>query len=452
MATTKKQQWNALYAVLVILASTTSCTMLNLQRNISELDRSIILAGRVVAPAEEPGNVLVLLYKQTPRGTVLVDSQQVNSDGYYLFLAARGHQYYLTAFSDRNGNTHYEPEEPAGYYYKPPDGRQTDGQPTPVSESMDDRGDGATIVLSADTPYPQGFPVNLKANAVLGNNDIPLIFGDVISLDDPKLSREVADKGLWAPLDFARQNGVGIYFLEEYDPQKIPVLFVHGLGGTPLDFELFLKDLDRSRYQPWLFYYPTGVRLYKSERLLTAVLDHFKQKYGFSRLYIVAHSMGGLLARSYIVNTLSRETPSPVKLLITFSTPWNGHNAAARGVSNSPIVMPAWIDIQPDSGFIKSLFTVDIASHLDYYLFFSFNNNKNGSGVDNDGTVTLTSQLDRRAQQQAKRLFGVNASHRKILRDEAVIASFNTILSDTTTAATAAHCSGTVTATTKGED
>lgn len=424
--------------------------MLNLQRNISELDRSIILAGKVVAPEGESGNVLVLLYKQTPRGNELIDSQQVNSDGYYLFLVAQGHQYYLMSFSDRNGNAHYEPEEPAGYY-----DRTNLGRPTPVSESMEDKGDGATIVLSTETPYPQGFPVNLKADAVLGNNNIPLIFGKVISLDDPKLSREMADKSQWAPLDFARQNGVGIYFLEEFDPQKIPVLFVHGLGGTPLDFELFLKDLDRSRYQPWLFYYPTGVRLYKSERLLTAVLDHFKQKYGFSQLYIVAHSIGGLLARSYIVNTLSRNAPPTVKLLITFSTPWNGHSAAALGVSNSPIVMPAWIDIQPNSGFIKSLFTVDIATHLDHYLFFSFNDTNNGSGVANDGTVTLTSQLDARAQQQAKRLFGVNASHRNILRNEAVIASFSSLLSDTTTAtatststATSTNCTGAITANT----
>ena len=86
MASTTKKQWRALCSVLVILASTTSCAMLNLQRNISELDRSIILAGRVVAPAEETGKVLVLVYKQTPRGNELVDSQQVNSDGYYLFL------------------------------------------------------------------------------------------------------------------------------------------------------------------------------------------------------------------------------------------------------------------------------------------------------------------------------------------------------------------------------
>ena len=325
---------------------------------------------------------------------------------------------------------------------------KTKGIAAPISPNM--QPDAPTAIPAL--VRPKNILPTIPETKYIVSHHFPLIFGDVISLDDPRLSREVADKSLWAPLDFARQNGVGIYFLEEYDPQKIPVLFVHGLGGTPLDFELFLKDLDRSRYQPWLFYYPTGVRLYKSERLLTAVLDHFKQKYGFSQLYIVAHSMGGLLARSYIVNTFSRKTPSPVKLLITFSTPWNGHNAAARGVSNSPIVMPAWIDIQPDSGFIKSLFTVDIATQLNHYLFFSFNDTKKSSGIDNDGTVTLASQLDQRAQQQAKRLFGVNASHRNILRNEAVIASFNSILSNTTATTTITDCSSTITATTKTED
>jgi pimeloyl-ACP methyl ester carboxylesterase len=407
---------------MVVLLSTAGCTMLNLQRNISEIDRSIVLAGRVLVPPEESGNVFVLVYKQTPGGNAIVDYQQLNSDGYYLFLVAQGQQYYLTAFLDRNRNSRYEPGEPAGYY----------GLPTPISQSMEDSNNGATIELSTNIAYPAQFPLELNPDSILANTNIPLIFGEVITLDDPRLSREQADKSLWAPLDFARQNGIGIFFLEEYDPQKIPVLFVHGFGGTPLDWELFLKDLDRSRYQPWLFYYPTGVRLSKSERLMSTVLDHFKKKYGFSQLYMVAHSMGGLVARSYIINSICRNSPIQVNLLVTLSTPWNGHNAAARGVSNSPVVMPAWIDIQPDSGFIRALFEMDISSTLDYYLFFSFNNNKNSSGVDTDGTVTLTSQLDQRAQHEAKKMFGINASHRNILRDESVAESVNKILNTTT--------------------
>ena len=101
---------------LVILISTAACTMFNLQRNISEIDRSIVLAGRALAPAGDSGTVIVLVYKQTSQGNEIVDFQQLNSDGYYLFLVAEGQQYYVTAFLDRNGNSRYDPGEPAGYY------------------------------------------------------------------------------------------------------------------------------------------------------------------------------------------------------------------------------------------------------------------------------------------------------------------------------------------------
>ena len=47
----------------------------------------------------------------------------------------------------------------------------------------------------------------------------------------------------------------------EFDPDKIPVLFVHGIGGTPLDWKYLAKGLDRHRFQPWFYYYPSGLRL-----------------------------------------------------------------------------------------------------------------------------------------------------------------------------------------------
>ena len=395
------------------------CTILKLQRNISEIDRSIVLAGRVLAPPDVQGKDIVLVYQQTSQDNKIVDFQLLESDGHYLFLVAEGQHYYLAAFLDANNNMSYEPGEPVGYY----------GQPTAISESMEESGNGVVFHLSAATPFPEQFPLDLNAASILGNKNIPLIFGDIIALDDPRLSRDKANKGLWAPLDFAKQNGVGIFFLEEYDPAKIPILFVHGFGGTPLDWESILNSIDRSCYQPWLFFYPTGVRLSQSEKLMSVVLDYFHKQYDYSQLYIVAHSMGGLVARSYIVRA-SYSEHYPVNLLITFSTPWNGHNAAAQGVSNSPVVMPVWIDIQPDSRFIRSLYDTNISAHLEHYLFFSFNEQKS-SGLGNDGAVTLISQLDYRAQAEAKKMFGVNASHREILHDTGVLKSLNTILSRT---------------------
>ena len=407
-----------------VLLGLPGCTLLKLQRNVSEIERSIVLGGRTLTPEAMQGSVIVLVYEQTSRGNELVDFQLLDADGHFLFLVPQERDYFIVAFLDTNNSLSYEAGEPAGYY----------GQPTSISESMEHADDGVTINLSLATTLPAQFPLDLSAASIVGNKNIPLIFGEVISLDDARLSREMAQKSLWAPLDFARQNGLGVFFLDEYDPNKIPILFVHGFGGTPLDWDAIINRIDRSCYQPWLFYYPTGVRLAKSERLMTVVLNYFKDQYDFSELYIVAHSMGGLIARSYIVNTALQGKQSPVNLFVTFSTPWNGHTAAAQGASNSPVVMPAWLDIQPDSNFIHSLFTKDVSEHMDYYLFFSFNDQKSVFGLDSDGAVTLTSQLDSRAQAEAKKMYGVNASHRDILQDESVMESLSAILSTTTAA------------------
>ncbi len=53
-----------------------------------------------------------------------------------------------------------------------------------------------------------------------------------------------------------------------------------------------IGSLDRTRYQPWFYHYPSGLRLEKSANGLSRALQMLKARYGFSRLYVVAHSMG----------------------------------------------------------------------------------------------------------------------------------------------------------------
>ena len=62
---------------------------------------------------------------------------------------------------------------------------------------------------------------------------------EVFTLDDPLFSREIATKGMWKFYDFLLETRPGIYFLKPYDPGKIPVLFIHGMDGTPRDFEAY---------------------------------------------------------------------------------------------------------------------------------------------------------------------------------------------------------------------
>ena len=55
----------------------------------------------------------------------------------------------------------------------------------------------------------------------------------------------------------------GLYFLQPYDPDRIPVVFVHGLISTPFDWVQTINGLQadpeiRKHYQFWIFAYPTG--------------------------------------------------------------------------------------------------------------------------------------------------------------------------------------------------
>jgi hypothetical protein len=59
------------------------------------------------------------------------------------------------------------------------------------------------------------------------------------------------------------ENRAGIYMLEPYDPDRIPVILVHGLTSIPQMWLPTISAIEsdpelRGRYQFWVFAYPTG--------------------------------------------------------------------------------------------------------------------------------------------------------------------------------------------------
>lgn len=102
----------------------------------------------------------------------------------------------------------------------------------------------------------------------------------------------------------------GFILLEPYDPNRIPLITVHGLLANPLTWANLHNDILgdpvlRRRYQIWHFRYPPGLHFLYSAYLFRTKLDEI---YGFfdpqgqhkaaGNTVIVAHSMGGLLART----------------------------------------------------------------------------------------------------------------------------------------------------------
>ena len=115
--------------------------------------------------------------------------------------------------------------------------------------------------------------------------------------------------GFFNPAKQLDNAGEGLYALEPYDPNKIPVVFVHGLRSDPHIWKNAMNTIleDREvakRYQMWYYLYPTGLPIptaaasfRKSLRTTQQHFDPDGNDPGLNNTVIVGHSMGGLLAR-----------------------------------------------------------------------------------------------------------------------------------------------------------
>lgn len=100
----------------------------------------------------------------------------------------------------------------------------------------------------------------------------------------------------------------GLLQIEEYDPAKIPVVFVHGLLSRPEAWTQAVNQLladpeIRARYQFWFYLYPTGLPVWWSAANLRSELDRFRTAVdpahtnpNLNKMVIVGHSMGGLIS------------------------------------------------------------------------------------------------------------------------------------------------------------
>ena len=104
----------------------------------------------------------------------------------------------------------------------------------------------------------------------------------------------------------------GLYMLQPYNPDRIPLIFVHGLISTPRMWRNVINELEfdprlRERYQCWVFAYPTGNPLLYSALRLREELEKLQKIHPDSRdCVLVGHSMGGILSRTQ-VTTLDRQ-------------------------------------------------------------------------------------------------------------------------------------------------
>jgi pimeloyl-ACP methyl ester carboxylesterase len=173
------------------------------------------------------------------------------------------------------------------------------GITSPVTATLDFHGKDATLALRRPRKQPMA-SVEGKTRPLAANFSAPISYyqppGNLLLI------------GLMAGLRSNRYiDKTGLYFLQPYDSERIPLVFVHGLFSTAFNWAQTINGLQadpeiRKHYQFWVFGYPTGNPILYSALRLREELAKVDKLYPNHRPYVVVgHSMGGMLTRMQVI-------------------------------------------------------------------------------------------------------------------------------------------------------
>lgn len=187
---------------------------------------------------------------------------------------------------------------------------------------------------------------------------------------------------------------------------KQNVILVHGYKseGAEKDFSEFIKAMDPEKYNVIPFNYDYNAPLAKSADELAAKV---KETGG---AHVLAHSMGGLVARGAAQRLADT---GEIKSLTTLATPFNGHGAAFLG-KYLPGGVPSNSDMVRGSEYQRAV-SSPLRGRVKHRMFVA---DANGS---DDGTVSVASQTKRKITQDAERVRVVHDTHSGILHNPEVV-------------------------------
>jgi hypothetical protein len=370
------------------------------------------LQGNVLDPPEQKEPLLVVAFEHSSASHALVGSREVlPAVAAYAILLPSG-SYDILFFADLDRNGFFETGEVVGS--TPPDG------PAVVGRAQ--APDGVIVPgpdISLDLRNPRSSPVAMRVKLV----GRPFV---VESADDPVFAPELGELGVYKPNQFLARTQSWVYAVGPPDFKKTQVVLVHGIDGTPRDFREIVAKLDRSRYQIWLFFYPSGLSLDQLGLFLARVIAVIAKRSERPdlQLALVAHSMGGLVGRRAVNELCRSERPPYLKIYVSFDTPYGGIEAVVGAEKRGQALVPSWRDIASDSDFLKRLHATTLPPDLPFHLFFGWGiSGHHGPSPAGDGTIRLPSQLDPRAQAVATKMTGFGQTHVGILSDPDAIAA-----------------------------
>lgn len=106
-----------------------------------------------------------------------------------------------------------------------------------------------------------------------------------------------------------------LYTLEPYQPDKVPIVFIHGLLSDPFTWAEMINELQATsgfvdQFQIWLFEYPTGQPFLVSAASMRKQLVAAQQTFDpdstnrqLAEMVLVGHSMGGLISKLQVTSS-----------------------------------------------------------------------------------------------------------------------------------------------------
>ena len=107
----------------------------------------------------------------------------------------------------------------------------------------------------------------------------------------------------------------GMYMLSPFDPNKIPVVMVHGIWSSPVTWAHMFNDLRavpeiHENYQFWFYAYPTGQPFWISAQQMREDLARIRRELdpgsdapALDDMILIGHSMGGLVSQLQVMDS-----------------------------------------------------------------------------------------------------------------------------------------------------
>ncbi len=401
------------FLLTLLLSMLPACSFLKLGEELKQAQENLyLIKASVNLNADE--RIIVVLFEKTAQGEMLYTSYRIAVKGQDMFFVMPKKNYHLVAFNDRNYDYIYQQDEQVALH------TQVNLHPLPSKEDANNYSlnlPATPLVLNLNS-LPNKYHLDLSVTELQEGDTLPhQNYLTVTNFDDPRFSAENIQKGMWEPLSFTQEIGHGFYLLEQWDKTKKPLILVHGISSSPAMWKNFISNIDTDIYQVMLYHYPSAGSLSVASYYFSEILKDVHNRSNQQKISIIAHSMGGLVSRGGIQYLPKENYQDIIELYLTMSTPWGGNTAAQFAVETSPIIAPVWKGLTPKSHFLTRIFNYPLPESIQHIMLVSYAGDAVMVKEKNDGSVTLSSQLDYKAQQQANKVYLINADHTGILSD-----------------------------------